>query len=146
MILQANSIMFTGRVGVFNHNESNSSYKIFWLDGDDWRSGWCKGYVNPGCEIRPGDKVRLTGHWKVDQRHPSFVEQFFFSSYEVLSLDLVIEDSDDKSLQETEVGCIARITNRDGTARIFFLDASSGQRIQCVGRIMPGREILGEII
>ena len=145
MVIQtSSSTIFTGRVGVFNYNESNDSRKIFWVDGDNWRSGWCKGHVTTGRELRSGNRVRLNGRWKIDEKYQAFDVQFFFSSYEILSeLDVTIEDSDDKPLPDTELGCIARVTNRDGTARIFFLGAANGKRIHCVGRVMPGREIFG---
>lgn len=129
-----------GIVGTFNHNLSSSSYKIFWVDGDDWVSGWCKGHVSEGKEIRSGDKIRLVGKWKTDQRYPSFGKQFSFTSYTILA-ELVTFNDYEKMKSEKISGRILRFLNRDGSARIFVLETEERQQIRCKGRLVPRNEI-----
>ncbi len=136
--------IFTGIVDRFNFNERHIANKIFWVDGDDWRSGWCKGKVDLHRGIRVGDRVRLTGSWRLDQRYPAFGEQFFFSSYAILPASEPSRNMPGLESKPIEIkGVISNMIKREGTARIFYLiNTSDGKRYKCFGRVIPGMEIL----
>jgi hypothetical protein len=132
-------IILTGKIDRFNYDVPSSSWKIFWINGDDWKSGWCKGNISSA--IKAGDRVKLTGCWRLDERYPSFGLQFFFSSY--IKLDESEIDSNVLPQQKIE-GNISRIKDRSGNARIFIFKTTNGDTIDCYGRVIPGAEIISD--
>jgi hypothetical protein len=142
IINKALNIIFIGKIDRFNYDEPSSTYKIFWVDGESSRSGWCKGNISSDCKIKVGDKVKLIGRWRIDDKYPDFGLQFFFSSCSLLpSSDF---NSVNNSLPRKSVsGCITRVKNREGSARNFLIKTGNGDIIDCYGRVIPGHEILG---
>lgn len=134
------SYTLIGKIDRFNHDIPSSSYKIFWVDGDEWKSGWCKGNITS--EIKVGDRVNLIGRWHIDEKYPSFGSQFFFSSCTKLPPNDV--DSGKTSPQEEVTGYIYRMKDRNGNARLFIFKTTNGESLDCYGRVIPGHEIYSE--
>lgn len=131
-----NDETFTGRVVKFNYYRAN--YRIFKVDGHQpKRSGWCKGYIIGGKEIRIGDIVHLEGSWRVDPQYPSYGEQFFFTGYKMMNdneSDLADEQiskpafrGNEKKQQNEAKRIIVR--KKDGTEKTIIRDRKKNDGI-----------------
>ncbi len=134
-----NETTITGRIDRFNYDIPSSSWKIFWIDGDNWKSGWCKGKVSGN--IKAGDRVKLIGRWQIDERFPDFGLQFFFSSYSILDERCINSNMPD---QQKVLGRISRMKDRNGNARIFTFKTENGDSFDCYGRVIRGAEIYAD--
>lgn len=74
-----------GDIAYFKFNKSTTPYKIFWLQIDDGKGGFCKGNAIQDKKIQEGSRIKLFGSWRIDPKFPSYGKQFFFSSYEIMS-------------------------------------------------------------
>lgn len=79
--------IITGDIAYFKFNKSTTPYKIFWLQIDDGKGGFCKGNVIKEKALQEGANIRLFGSWRIDPKFPQYEKQFFFSSYEIISMD-----------------------------------------------------------
>jgi hypothetical protein len=69
---------------------------------------------------------------------------FEIPSFQILSEPKLTEDNaHDKSLKETVSGYVINVINREGTARIFVLETSAGQKFCCFGRVIPSKDFFG---
>jgi len=80
-------ISIVGKISHFNFNDSNKSYKIFWLQMDDGEGVYCKGNMIKRKVLQEGTNVRLFGIWRIDPKFPQYGKQFFFSRYEIIRSD-----------------------------------------------------------
>lgn len=144
--------IFIGKVTRFNFNKPFTTYKIFWLEGQSGRSGYCKGNEIIEREIHIGSNLKLVGYWQVDPKYPSYGEQFFFKNYEVISS---FENEQKKqyethrqkpqiqsqTTQEEVIGKVVKFTYLEGNSRIFELRTPDKDEFYCVGYLIPNKDI-----
>ena len=76
-----------GKISHFNFNNPDRPYKIFWIQANDAKGGYCKGNEIRGKILQEGTNVQLFGTWRTDPKFPQYGEQFLFSSYEIISAE-----------------------------------------------------------
>jgi hypothetical protein len=126
------------------------NFRIFWLIADNGREGFCKGWLIAHRQIEAGYRLSLTGKWFTEHQYSTYKDQFHFSDYEIIS-DQVSSNSlgnAERTFQkkgmisyEEVTGHILRFKWHDSNSRIFRFVSTGGNEFDCVGYLIPGKEI-----
>jgi len=105
-----------------------SDYRIFLLHTIDGRALWCQGTIDPSKAPYENNKVRLTGSWRTNSRHPEYGLQFYFTS-----CDIITSGKPEKVIRRPRIVHSKMISANDGidaTEKVIaYLKAISGKKI-----------------
>lgn len=105
-----------------------SNYRIFLLRSIDGREFWCQGSIDPSKIPYENNKVCLLGSWQINPRHTQYGNQFYFTSYEIITFE-----KPEKVIRRPRI-VTSKITStfdgNDATEKVIaYLKAISGKKI-----------------